>query len=137
MLLKDSNNTLSKKGLSPKALNTIYGSNGTRFIRNQRLNPLLPQNSASPKNRSNDLYTFQKSLFRSKPVKNNPEAFRKTFSIQKNDSTRISRLSSSDSKRVVKVMMNTTLNFRPPTTAMRRCADEEESNYLSRYEIIK
>ena len=38
---------------------------------------------------------------------------------------------------MIKAMMNTTTSFRPPTTAVRRCNDEEHGNYLSRYEIIK
>ena len=123
MLVKDSTQALNKKQPSPKAFNTIYGSNGARFLKNNRqLNPLLPPNPCSPKNRTTDLYSYQRSLFRSKPLVKNPEAFRKTFSSQKNEP---SRLSSSDSKRVIKAMLNTTSNFRPPTTSMRRCVEEE------------
>lgn len=120
MLLKDSSRSLNKREPVSRTLKPIYASNAPRITPRGRQQLPPPLNVASPKNRSSDFYSFQKSMFRSKPIRNS-QAFRNTFSIQKDKSP---RLSSSDSKRVISSMLNTTSNFRPPTHSMRRCVDE-------------
>ena len=136
MLIKDSDDTLASKDASPVSFKTIYASNGARFLKhNRQPHPLLPPMPISPKNCTTDLFAFQRSQFRTKiPVKN-PETFRKTFSVQKNEHPR--NTSNSSNKAAVNPMLNTTSNFRPPTTSMRRCVEEEEKNYLCKYEIIR